>query len=214
MRHMWGNGGRVTVIIAGSRTIVDRPAMNRAMGLAMPFIRPVTEVVSGMAPGVDRLGVQWARDYRSTQNPDLVITPMPARWTRIRCRHCGYEEDMTDTFFPTVCPKCRSTPPPLGTEDLFYTVPNQNAGFERNEEMAVYAGPEGALVTLWDGKSRGTSHMIDMAMKWLLSAIVVCTHEGKLAWVDRAMRDEQGYHRLVEDYYGFEAPIGSVERQV
>jgi hypothetical protein len=36
----------------------------------------------------------------------------------------------------------------------------KRAGYIRNEEMAQYAD---ALVALWDGKSRGTKHMIDIA---------------------------------------------------
>jgi len=34
------------------------------------------------------------------------------------------------------------------------------AGFDRNEKMADYAD---ALIAFWDGKSTGTSHMIDTA---------------------------------------------------
>jgi hypothetical protein len=36
----------------------------------------------------------------------------------------------------------------------------RNAGFKRNQEMAIYAD---ALVALWDGQSKGTKHMIDTA---------------------------------------------------
>jgi hypothetical protein len=36
----------------------------------------------------------------------------------------------------------------------------KSAGYRRNEEMAQYAD---ALVAIWDGYSRGTSHMIDLA---------------------------------------------------
>lgn len=38
----------------------------------------------------------------------------------------------------------------------------KSAGYRRNEEMADYAD---ALVAFWDGKSRGTKHMIDLANK-------------------------------------------------
>ncbi len=38
----------------------------------------------------------------------------------------------------------------------------KSAGYRRNEEMAEYAD---ALVAFWDGKSRGTKHMIDLANK-------------------------------------------------
>lgn len=42
--------------------------------------------------------------------------------------------------------------------DLF----GRSAGYIRNEEMAKYAD---ACVVFWDGKSRGTKHMIDLANK-------------------------------------------------
>lgn len=36
----------------------------------------------------------------------------------------------------------------------------KSAGYKRNAEMANYAD---ALIAFWDGKSKGTSHMIDLA---------------------------------------------------
>lgn len=38
----------------------------------------------------------------------------------------------------------------------------KSAGYRRNEEMADYATH---VVAFWDGKSRGTKHMIDIAKK-------------------------------------------------
>jgi len=38
----------------------------------------------------------------------------------------------------------------------------KSAGYKRNAKMAEYAD---ALVAFWDGKSRGTKHMIDLANK-------------------------------------------------
>jgi len=38
----------------------------------------------------------------------------------------------------------------------------KSAGYKRNVEMAEYAD---ALIALWDGKSRGTKHMIDIAKR-------------------------------------------------
>ncbi len=38
----------------------------------------------------------------------------------------------------------------------------KGAGYIRNKEMAEYAD---ALVCFWDGKSKGTKHMIDLAEK-------------------------------------------------
>lgn len=46
----------------------------------------------------------------------------------------------------------------------------KSAGYKRNEQMADAAQ---ALIALWDGSSRGTKHMIDIAMRKGLS---VCVH--------------------------------------
>lgn len=39
---------------------------------------------------------------------------------------------------------------------------NAKAGMDRNEQMACYSE---ALIALWDGKSRGTKNMIELARK-------------------------------------------------
>jgi len=46
----------------------------------------------------------------------------------------------------------------------------KSAGYRRNAEMAEYAD---ALVAFWDGESRGTKHMIDLANKNGLEVRVV-----------------------------------------
>lgn len=38
----------------------------------------------------------------------------------------------------------------------------KSAGYKRNEQMA---GVAEALIALWDGKSKGTKHMIDIALR-------------------------------------------------
>jgi hypothetical protein len=43
------------------------------------------------------------------------------------------------------------------------------AGYIRNEEMAKYAD---ALIAFWDGKSKGTKHMIDLAKQYNLKVKV------------------------------------------
>lgn len=46
----------------------------------------------------------------------------------------------------------------------------KSAGYRRNVEMANYAD---ALIAFWDGKSKGTKHMIDIALdKGLLVQVV------------------------------------------
>lgn len=46
----------------------------------------------------------------------------------------------------------------------------KSAGYFRNEEMAKYAD---ALIVFWDGKSKGTKHMIDLAKKYNLKIRIV-----------------------------------------
>lgn len=46
----------------------------------------------------------------------------------------------------------------------------KSAGYKRNEEMAKVAD---ACVIFWDGKSKGTKHMIDIAKKYKLKLRVI-----------------------------------------
>lgn len=46
----------------------------------------------------------------------------------------------------------------------------RSAGYIRNEEMARNAD---ALIAFWDGSSRGTQHMINLAHKYKLRVVVV-----------------------------------------
>lgn len=52
----------------------------------------------------------------------------------------------------------------------------KRAGYVRNAEMAKYAmadGNYGVLIAFWDGKSKGTKHMIDLAKKSGLDVHIV-----------------------------------------
>lgn len=50
----------------------------------------------------------------------------------------------------------------------------KSAGYIRNAEMAKYASQEhGVLFAFWDGKSKGTKHMIDLAYKYNLETYVI-----------------------------------------
>lgn len=52
----------------------------------------------------------------------------------------------------------------------------KSAGYRRNAEMAKFASEEGnvgVLIAFWDGKSRGTKHMIDLAKRYGLKVYVV-----------------------------------------
>lgn len=50
----------------------------------------------------------------------------------------------------------------------------KSAGYKRNEEMALYAKQDnGVLIAFWDGKSKGTKHMIQLANRHELRVFVV-----------------------------------------
>lgn len=52
----------------------------------------------------------------------------------------------------------------------------KRAGYVRNEEMAKFAikdGNYGILISFWDGESKGTKHMIDLAQKHGLEVHVI-----------------------------------------
>ena len=97
------------VIIAGSRSITDGKAVRKAVDLSGFSI---TEVVSGNADGVDKLGELWAA------SENIPVKRFLPDWKRL----------------------------------------GKKAGIVRNREMGEYAD---ALVAVWDGKSRGTKHMIE-----------------------------------------------------
>lgn len=99
------------VIIAGSREVTDYPTILRAI-VAADF--DITEVVSGGARGVDRLGERYA------QLQGIPVKVFAADWSEF----------------------------------------GKAAGPMRNREMAHYAD---ALIALWDGESRGTKSMIQLA---------------------------------------------------
>ncbi len=46
----------------------------------------------------------------------------------------------------------------------------KSAGYKRNAEMAAYAD---ALIAFWDGKSKGTKHMIELATQANLNIKVI-----------------------------------------
>ena len=54
----------------------------------------------------------------------------------------------------------------------------KSAGYRRNAEMAKYASEAyGVLIAFWDGKSKGTKHMIDLAKRYGLEVHVVNYNE-------------------------------------
>lgn len=107
-------------IIAGSRDITEYELVVQAVAES-GFV--ITEVVCGMAKGVDMMG------YRYAQEHGIPVKEFPANWNK----H------------------------------------GRAAGPIRNKEMADYAD---ALIALWDGESRGTKNMIDLANRQGLKVYV------------------------------------------
>ncbi len=112
------------VIIAGSRTITDYGLLVLAINRSC---FDVTEIISGGAQGVDKMGERYAKEH------GILLTIFPADW---------YKN-------------------------------GKAAGHIRNQEMADYAAPDGALLALWDGTSSGTKNMIDTAKKVGLEYYVI-----------------------------------------
>jgi len=49
----------------------------------------------------------------------------------------------------------------------------KSAGYIRNEEMAMYAGKNGTCIVFWDGVSKGSQHMIDLAIKHGVDVLII-----------------------------------------
>ena len=101
-------------IIAGSRSITDYKILQDEVKKS-GF--DITEIVSGNASGVDKLGEQYAREHK------ILLKVMPAKWGK----H------------------------------------GRSAGHIRNREMAEYVGKEGGLILIYDGKSPGSTSMLNIA---------------------------------------------------
>lgn len=115
------------IIIAGSRSITDLKAVIKAVEASGYNI---TEVISGEARGVDKLG----EDFAALRG--LPVKKFPAEWN-----HSGWFD--------------------------------RTAGHKRNKQMAEYAKEHnGALIAIWDGKSKGTKNMINWATELKLKKFI------------------------------------------
>ncbi len=121
------------IIIAGSRTIKDEEAISLIDEAVKNSGWTIDEVISGDAPGVDTAAIQWA------ERNFIDYVRIPANWKKY----------------------------------------NKAAGYKRNQKMAWYAQAvakqlelqekevdskyQPGLIAIWNGKSKGTGHMIDIA---------------------------------------------------
>ena len=74
------------VIIAGSRSITDMAFVFDAITLFDLFDHEITEVVSGTAEGVDRIGEQWAEEHC------VAVQRFPADW-KLHGKSAGYKRN-------------------------------------------------------------------------------------------------------------------------
>ncbi len=72
------------VIIAGSRSITDFQLIETYIN---DLHLPITEIISGTANGVDKLGEQYAKKY------DIPIKHYPANWT-LYGKSAGYKRNV------------------------------------------------------------------------------------------------------------------------
>lgn len=91
--------------------------------------------------------------FRNLDKEDIEIVCGKARGADTLGEQYALENNLKITYFPADWSKF-----------------GYKAGYIRNKEMANYAD---ALVAFWDGKSRGTKHMINLAEKLQLKVKVV-----------------------------------------
>lgn len=146
------------IIIAGSRNFNDYNLLEKHChiifnqlakeGYISPLInesRFEIEIISGKAKeGADALGEEFAKKYK------LKVIPFPANWNDLIEIPCKIKYNKYGKPY------------------------NVLAGLNRNEDMAIYASQDmGVLIAFWDGKSKGTKHMIDMAKKYNLKRFII-----------------------------------------
>lgn len=105
-------------IVAGSRSLNDYMIVKESLDWFIQYENAwdITEIVSGTARGIDRLGERYGKEN------NIPVKRFPANWDKY----------------------------------------GKSAGYRRNVEMAKYAD---ALFAFYDGMSKGTQHMLDIAKK-------------------------------------------------
>lgn len=81
------------VIIAGSRSITNYETIKE---LLEPYKNVITEVVSGTARGVDKLGERWA------DNNNILIKRFPANWDEFG-KAAGYIRNKEMAIYSDAC---------------------------------------------------------------------------------------------------------------
>ena len=134
----------IKIIIAGSRNFSNYELLKNSMDRIISKIQKQDknkdyeiEIIEGEALGADALGRQYGfeKGYK--------IKAFPADWYDLSANPCVIRKNKRGIEY------------------------NVLAGFNRNKDMAEYAkdAEKSILVAFWDGKSKGTKNMIDIAKK-------------------------------------------------
>jgi hypothetical protein len=132
------------VIICGSRIINGHNGMSHVMDAiqACPF--EITEVITGSADGVDSLADAWAKEG----GIDRVV--FPANW-KGKKKAAGYKRNQKMAWYAGL----------FDNHTGLYGDLNSTDGTKGIEELPDRF--KGACLAVWDGKSVGTKHMIDIS---------------------------------------------------
>lgn len=131
------------VVIAGSRSIKGRKAVELINQAITDSGWDIDEVISGGAIGVDEAAIDWAKE----NNTDYTI--MNANWNKWG-KAAGYKRNQKMAWYA----KCVESQLVLQDKE----VPSQY---------------KGGLIAVWTKKSKGTGHMIDIAREMNLDVFIL-----------------------------------------
>lgn len=134
------------VVIAGSRSIKGDKAIELINKAVKECGWEIDEVISGDAAGVDTAAIEWAK-----QN-DIDYVVMPANWKKYPNKSAGYKRNQKMAWYANIAEKILRL-----------------QGLEDKEIPSKYRG---GLIAVWNGKSKGTGHMIDIAKEMDLKVFV------------------------------------------
>jgi len=117
------------------------------------YYKPFKVIVAGTRTFDDYELVEKHLDFLLQNRKEVQIVSGGARGADALGERYGYSHKCMVKVFPANWDKY-----------------GKSAGYKRNEEMAQYAD---ACIVFWDGESRGTKHMIDLATKYGLKLKVV-----------------------------------------
>lgn len=120
-------------------------------------IRPLKVIIAGGRDFTDYELLEEKCDYYFStamkRGVPIEVVSGTARGADMLGERYAYSHDLTIKQFPAD-----------------WDTHGKKAGYLRNEEMAKYAD---ALIAFWDGKSKGTNHMINLANKHNLHVRVI-----------------------------------------